>query len=211
MNIKTRNLSFKSIITYPNIDIPENRSTFIMGESGSGKSTLLKLLNATHPCETGTILIDDTDINTLEPIALRKKICLIAQSAFLFPGTISTNFETFYAYRNQDVPNRDDIRDFLTLCHLDMEPEANVEFLSGGEKQRVYTAIFVSFASEVLLLDEPTSALDQKTGDAMINNILDHQRSRKKTTVIVSHSASLADRFGDQIIHLDTPEKQENS
>ena len=75
--------------------------------------------------------------------------------------------------------------------------------MSGGERQRVYIAIFLSFMPDVLMLDEPTSALDNTSSDIMMSNIKNFTKDNEMTTVVVSHYLPLAEKYGDNIIALE--------
>jgi putative ABC transport system ATP-binding protein/lipoprotein-releasing system ATP-binding protein len=73
--------------------------------------------------------------------------------------------------------------------------------LSGGEQQRVAIARALTNDPEIIFADEPTGNLDSKTGDAIIDLLLDLTRSRKKTLLVVTHDARLAAR-GDRQLHI---------
>ena len=75
--------------------------------------------------------------------------------------------------------------------------------MSGGERQRVYIAIFLSFMPDVLMLDEPTSALDNTSSDIMMSNIKNFSKDNEMTTIVVSHYLTLAEKYGDEIIALE--------
>ena len=75
--------------------------------------------------------------------------------------------------------------------------------MSGGERQRVYIAIFLSFMPDVLMLDEPTSALDNTSSDIMMSNIKNFTNDNEMTTIVVSHYLTLAEKYGDEIIALE--------
>jgi putative ABC transport system ATP-binding protein/lipoprotein-releasing system ATP-binding protein len=73
--------------------------------------------------------------------------------------------------------------------------------LSGGEQQRVAIARALTNNPEIIFADEPTGNLDSKTGDAIMDLLLDLTRSRKKTLLVVTHDARLAAR-GDRQLHI---------
>ena len=73
---------------------------------------------------------------------------------------------------------------------------------SGGEKQRLFIAIFLSFRPKVLLLDEPTSALDAATGAAVLSSAIASCRESGTEIVIVSHNPQMAKRFSQNTLHL---------
>lgn len=75
MLFSTKNLAFENLICYPDLEIPEGKRTFLVGESGAGKSTLLKLFNRTLPFSAGQISYRGKDILTYDTLALRRQVC----------------------------------------------------------------------------------------------------------------------------------------
>ncbi len=198
--IKTQNLSFNNTINYKDIQIIKNQANFIVGKSGSGKSTLLKLLNATISPSKGSIFYCDRDITEINTITLRQELLLISQSVYLFDKTIRENFKEFYSYRELEQPSDTEMAYYLELCSVPFELDSDCSNMSGGERQRIYIAIFLSFKPKVLMLDEPTSALDKETGIKVIDNIFKYCKENEITVVAVSHDIDIIDKFADNII-----------
>ena len=191
------------MIRYPNIKIAKGKTTFIHGPSGCGKSTLLKLINGTTSPDSGEIFYKGNNIENIDTIDLRREILLVAQSVFLFTGTIEENFKKYYEYRDRDLPTKETMEKFLKICSAEFSLETRCETMSGGERQRVYIAIFLSFMPDVLMLDEPTSALDNTSSDIMMSNIKNFTKDNEMTTIVVSHYLTLAEKYGDEIIALE--------
>lgn len=200
--LTTSNLKFLDI-EYNDISIPENKVTFIVGASGTGKSSLLKLFNQTRSQDSGSIFYNNQNIDKIDTISLRKDILLISQSVFLFDDTIKGNFEKFYEYRGEKLISEDEIRRFLNICCIDFSLDESCVTMSGGERQRIYTAILMSFKPKILMLDEPTSALDSTNSINMLSNIISFCRFHKITLIIVSHDNELTKKFADNIITLE--------
>ncbi len=194
---------FHSMIRYPDIKIPKGKTTFIHGPSGCGKSTLLKLINGTISPDSGEIVFNGNNIDDIDTIKLRRDILLVSQSVFLFSGTIEENFKKYYEYRDQETPSKEHMEKFLQICRAEFPLETRCETMSGGERQRVYIAIFLSFMPEVLMLDEPTSALDNTSSDIIMSNIKNFSDDNDMTTIVVSHYLPLAQKYGDNIIALE--------
>jgi len=197
-----QDVNFKDIIHYPDIEIAEGYVTFICGESGCGKSTLLKLLNGVISADRGEILYANKPIEKYDPIALRREVVLCGQSPFLFDGNIQENFEEYYKYRDLPKIIPEEAHKYLKICAADFPLDAPCTTMSGGEKQRVFTAICLSLHPNVLLLDEPTSALDDVTSNLMITNIKAFCRDRKISLIVVSHNKVLAESHADYTILL---------
>ncbi len=201
-----KNVCYKNIIKYNEINILAEKVNFIVGESGCGKSTLLKLLNKSESFASGEIYYKKKALSEYESIALRKEVRLISQHPFLFSGTIKENFNLFYSYCNkeslEELISEEKMKYFLALLEAHFCLESECDNLSGGEKQRVYLAICFSMGAEIFLLDEASSALDSKLGHKILENIVAYARNNKKTLLIISHDNSLVEKFADNIIDL---------
>jgi len=198
------NVTFKNLIKYPNINIAENRATFICGKSGSGKSTLLKLFNASISPDTGEILYHEKPVTDYDTILLRREVILVSQSVFLFDLSIRENFIEFYRYRELPTPLDQSISPFLRLCLADFLLDTNCHDMSGGERQRVFIAICISFLPKVLMLDEPTSALDEDTAASLMENLKHYCHLHNITLIVITHDRLLAEKFADDLILLDS-------
>ncbi|MCL2293398.1 MAG: energy-coupling factor ABC transporter ATP-binding protein [Spirochaetes bacterium] len=197
-----KNVNFNNIIKFPDIEIPENISTFICGESGCGKSTLLKLLNGVISSTDGEINYLGKNIEDFEPISLRRDVLLVGQTTYLFDKTIKDNFDEYYAYRGQSPISEKAMESFLDICSVNLPLGSLCNTLSGGEQQRVFIAINLSFQPRVLMMDEPTSALDDKNAAALMKNIKSFCKDNGITLIVVSHDKAIADKYADNIISL---------
>lgn len=193
----------KDIVRYPDLGVESERVIFLCGKSGCGKSTMLKLLNGSGSADGGRLEYCGTEITEYDPIALRREVLLCGQSVYLFDSSIKSNFEEFYGYRELPIPTEERIREYLKVCLADFPLETICTRMSGGERQRVYTAICLSFMPRVLLLDEPTSALDEHTSVTFFENITKFCREHHISLIVVSHNQSLAAGFADEIINLE--------
>ncbi|MDD2414256.1 MAG: ABC transporter ATP-binding protein [Eubacteriaceae bacterium] len=198
--IETKGLRFLESIEYPDVAIADGQTTFIVGESGSGKSSLLRLFNGTQKPSAGKVLYNGEDIAGMDTIALRRQVLLADQTVWLFDGSIEDNFEKFYAYRDVHAPEKEEMQRYLKLCQLDFDVTAPTAPMSGGEKQRVFLAVFLSFRPQVLMFDEPTSALDEGTAERLIAEIRQEFVDQGHTLIVVSHDKALAKRHADHIV-----------
>ncbi|KAL2613996.1 hypothetical protein R1flu_025688 [Riccia fluitans] len=183
--------------------VPAGQTLALVGESGSGKSTVISLLERFYDPNSGSILIDDTELRTLQVEWLRKKIGLVSQEPVLFDGTITMNI----MYGKEGAISQEDIEiasisanahKFITSLPESYESrvgERGIQ-LSGGQKQRVAIARAIINDPRILLLDEATSALDAES-EQIVQEALD-RISLHRTTIVVAHRLS-AVRNADQI------------
>ena len=200
--LRTSGLKFQCI-EYEDITVFDNEVTFKVGASGAGKSSLLRIFNQTYSQKAGKVFFNSIDTEELDSIELRKEILLISQNVFLFDDTIKGNFEKFYEFREETLISDEEMRKFLSICCIDFSLEDNCMNMSGGERQRIYTAIFLSFKPRVLMLDEPTSALDRHNSDVMFSKITKFCKQNSITLIVVSHDKEMTEKYADKIISID--------
>lgn len=199
---ETKDLVFNNQINYKDVQILKDMVNFIVGASGTGKSTLLRLFNVTLSPSSGEIYYQSQNIIEMDTVELRKEVSLISQSVFLFNTSIGENFKLFYEFRGMNEPTDETMLKFLKLCQISFSLDKDCTTMSGGEKQRVYIAIFLSFLPKVIMLDEPTSALDKDNGYNVIHNVINFCKSEDITVIIISHDSQLTETFGENIIHI---------
>lgn len=195
-------LCFNGVIRYPEIKIKRNRFTFITGKSGCGKSTYLKMLNRMVLPESGSIRYNEKEISEYPVLEYRRNVLLVPQEIFLLDATIRENFDFYYTSRGDKTISDEKIEEFLGICCLDFKAGDICTRMSGGERQRVFLAIFLSMAVDVFLMDEPTAALDEKTSIELMQNFRRYCDENNITVVCISHSNKLVEIFADDIIKL---------
>lgn len=200
---QTRQLSVYNSIHYPDIRILKDQVNFIVGSSGTGKSTLLRLFNGILSPDSGDIFYMGKNLSGMDTIALRREVSLVSQSVYLFDTSLQENFRQFYAYREAKVPSEEVMKKYLDLCRIFFPLDKDCTSMSGGERQRVYIAIFLSFLPKVIMLDEPTSALDKENSHFVMQNILSFCKSEKISVIVVSHDNSITEKFADNMITIE--------
>jgi putative ABC transport system ATP-binding protein len=178
------------------LSIDSGRVAAITGPSGSGKSTLLGLIAGLDSPSTGQILIDGADITAMSEDDLARfrgtRIGFVFQFFHLLPSLT--------AWENVRVPleiagvagagKRADA--LLTEVGLAPRRHHYPSQLSGGEQQRVAIARALANDPPILLADEPTGNLDSVTGRQVIDLLIDVNRRRRTTVVLVTHDPELA-------------------
>ena len=157
----------KTIIDNFSLDIEDGQLVVFIGPSGCGKTTLLKMINRLIKPTAGKILLNGTDISTMNPIELRRNIGYVIQNTGLFPHmTIKENLELIPKLKGEDPAsiNKKTV-ELLTMVGLNPEEylDRYPKELSGGQQQRVGVARAFSTDSDIILMDEPFSALDPVT------------------------------------------------
>ncbi|HYM06594.1 MAG TPA: ATP-binding cassette domain-containing protein [Terriglobales bacterium] len=174
----------------------------ITGPSGSGKTSLLRLLNRLDEPTSGTVYVEGVDYRRIEPRELRRKLGMVTQRPYLFPGTVADNIRFGPAQRGQTLPP-EAIAELLAQVGLEDFAGRDVANLSGGEAQRVSVARTLANAPLALLLDEPTSALDEAAKLEVESAIQKVVRDQGLTCVIVTHEVAQAARLAHRALVLE--------
>ena len=192
----------KTILNGISFEVQTGELLGIVGPSGSGKSSLLRLLNRLDEPSKGTVYLDGVDYRQLPPRELRRRIGMVMQRPFLFPGDVATNLRFGPAQRGEAMPE-DEIASLLERVGLAGFAAQEVSVLSGGEQQRVSLARTLANRPEVLLLDEPTSALDEQSKLGIEELVGALVRDHGLTCVMVTHDRDQARRMCHRVIVLE--------
>ncbi|KAJ8707854.1 hypothetical protein PYW07_011531 [Mythimna separata] len=190
--------------------VPPKATVALVGPSGCGKSTLLNLLMRSYDADSGSVSLDDKDIQRdLTLPRLRAQLGLVQQEPSLFSRTIQENIA--YGDNSRDVPldeiieaaKQANVHSFVTglpMGYATVLGSGSGSSLSGGQKQRLGIARALLRRPALLLLDEPTSALDaasEKTVQAALE-----AAAAERTTVIIAHRLATV-RHADIICVID--------
>lgn len=177
---KSKTTALKDI----NIDILDNEFVCIVGPSGCGKSTLLRILAGLDEPSSGSIYLDDKQLNG--PGADRG---MVFQGYTLFPWlTVEENIKFGLKIKKVPIEEQNRIVDkYLKLIGLEQFKKSLPNELSGGMKQRVAIARALANSPEVLLMDEPFGALDPQTKASMQELMRDIWQAERPTIVFITH------------------------
>lgn len=179
----------------------------LVGPSGSGKSTFLSIAGALLSPSSGSLFIDNIEVNRLPPSKLSEfrlsKIGFIFQMSNLLPYLtvkdqlllISELTGGQTAVANQKA---DELLEGLGLTNRKMNYPEN---LSGGEKQRVAIARAFMNDPEVIFADEPTASLDAERGRTVVEMLANEVKKRNKAAIMVTHDKRMLD-LCDRVIYL---------
>lgn len=190
-----------------NLLIQPGETVALVGRSGSGKSSLAALVPRFYLPSSGSVLLDDTDLQALALRDLRANIALVNQDIVLFNDTIAANI----AYGAMRESSRDDIIAAAEAAHamefirelpdgLDTMIGENGARLSGGQRQRLAIARALLKDAPVLILDEATSALDSES-ERHVQDALETLKSGR-TSIVIAHRLSTIEH-ADRIVVLD--------
>ena len=212
MQVENVTISYGSKPAVRSVSLPirQGEVLALIGPSGCGKTTLLRSLNRLTELTQATslrgrITLDEIDIATLEPTALRRRVTMVFQQPNPFPMSVFDNIAYVLREQAQRRPRRPALRapvqDALARAGLLDEVAENLDHpalrLSGGQQQRLCIARALAAQPEVLLLDEPCSALDPQSTKVIEDLIV--KLREEVAVVIVTHNLQQAYRIADHV------------
>ena len=197
----------KAVLSDINFNIEAGEKVALVGKSGGGKTTLLNLIPKFYNVSSGSIMLDNFDINKISNNSLRKNLALVSQDTILFNDSIFNNI----AYGNLKSVSLEKVKKAAKAANaLEFINELPNGFnhiigdrgvrLSGGQKQRIAIARAILKNAPILLLDEATSALDSES-ERLVQAALDNLMTNK-TSIVIAHRLSTI-KNADKIIVMD--------
>ncbi len=197
------------VLTGVDLDIPQGETIAVVGASGVGKSTLLHILGTLERPSSGEILWEGSNVFAMDdkPLAAfrNRKLGFVFQFHHLLPEFNALENVMMPALIARELQGlaRDKAEAILVRVGLKDRLNYRISRLSGGEQQRVAVARALVLEPEVLLADEPTGNLDPKSGARVQELILELNRERGLTSVIVTHNQELARSLDRRITLVD--------
>jgi putative ABC transport system ATP-binding protein len=168
----------------------------IVGPSGSGKSTLLHILGGVDTASSGQVVIDNTDISTLDETALaifrRRQIGLVYQFYNLIPILSVEENLTLPLLLDGRKPNQKQIDNLVSKLGLEKRLKHLPNQLSGGQQQRVSIGRALINNPALMLADEPTGNLDSENSKEIISLLRYFNREFNQTVIIITHDEKIA-------------------
>ena len=177
----------------------------LVGPTGSGKTSIINLLLRFYDPEAGRILVNGTDLRSLDLGAWRSKIALVMQDPYLFAGTVRENILQGDPFLSDDqlerIVDQANCRGLVRRLPrgLDTHISGGGQSLSVGERQLVSMARALARDPELLILDEATSAIDSETEQSIQEALARLLRGR--TALTIAHRLATA-RHADRILVL---------
>ena len=203
--IEFRDVSFRyyktseeTVLTHISLHIPAGSTVGIIGSTGCGKTTLVSMIPRLYDPDSGSILVDGTDVREYSLDNLRAGIGLVLQKNVLFSGTIADNLR----FGNPDA-------EYSDMCEAAKHAQAD-KFISsfskgydtfieqggtnvsGGQKQRLCIAAALLKKPKILILDDSTSAVDTAT-EAQIRNTFKNDLPEATKIIIAQRISSVID------------------
>lgn len=187
-----------TVVNDVSLDVAKGEIVSIVGPSGAGKSTLLHLLGGLDKADSGTVLIDNTDMLQLPP----KKQAAFRNTHIGFVFQFHHLLPEFSAVENVSVPlwikglgKREAMkgaREMLEIVGLAGRAEHKPSELSGGEQQRVAIARSLVTKPSIVMADEPTGNLDSENAQMVHKLFLDLRAQLGQTFIMITHNDALA-------------------
>ena len=201
--------SFGKLQVLKGIDLQVNKGEIvsIVGSSGAGKTTLLQIVGTLLKQDSGNIIINNTELNTLKERELanfrNQNIGFIFQFHQLLPEFTALENVCIPAFignknRNETIKQAEHLLDFLNVSHRKNHKPGE---LSGGEQQRVAVARALINNPSVILADEPSGNLDTKNKEDLHKLFFSLREEFNQTFIIVTHNDQLAE-MSDRLIKL---------
>ena len=185
-----------------NFEINKGEFVVIVGASGAGKTTILNLLGGMDSPTSGSIFVDEVNIDLYDQNQLTKYRRDDIGFVFQFYNLI----QNLTAIENVELASQIckdplDARDVMERVGLAERMNNFPAQLSGGEQQRVAIARAIAKNPKLLLCDEPTGALDYNTGKTILKLLREMADQYHMTVVVITHNSAIAP-MADRIIHL---------
>lgn len=189
----------RQVTVFDHLDftLDAGQTVALMGQSGSGKSTLLHLLGGFDNASSGSIIINDHNITTMNDAQLsvfrRTELGMIFQQYNLIPSLSALDNITFVRRLN-GLPAIDEATEqLIDVLGLRQRLSHYPAQLSGGEQQRVAIARALAAQPSLILADEPTGNLDEHTAADVMALLVEAVKLHGVTLLLVTHSKTTAD------------------
>ncbi|WP_427340719.1 ABC transporter ATP-binding protein [Caloranaerobacter sp. DY30410] len=198
-NIK-KNYGDKNILNISELKIKKGKITGLIGRNGVGKTTLLNIIAGLDKNFDGVVKYDGKPLSK----SILKEMTLVFQKPKLLARSVYENIEYPLKLRKISKHMRKNmVNEIMNRFKINYLRDAIATNLSGGESQKVSIARGIVFNPKLLILDEPTSNLDSKSAFIIEKEIVNMNREKGTTVIIVTHDLKQIEKICDEVICLE--------
>ncbi|MDA3835242.1 MAG: amino acid ABC transporter ATP-binding protein [Spirochaetales bacterium] len=207
LNKLTKRFDTLTVLDEVDLLLEDVHAVVMIGPSGGGKTTLLRLLAGLETPDSGTITVNDHNLNCSqeELFTYRRKIGMVYQAYNLFPHLSALENIVLPLVRVQGVEKHDahiQAEALLDRFNLSEHASKKPAALSGGQQQRIAICRAVAIRPEVLFFDEPTSALDPEYTSEVLDLIEELHEEEHMDLVLVTHEVGFAHQASDHVLFI---------
>lgn len=210
VSLSTQKLSIsyqqRQVIDSLDLTLPTAKVSVLIGSNGCGKSTLLKAMARLLTPQSGSVILEGTDIHTSNTAQIARKLAILPQSPVAPEGITVRQLVSLgrFPYQNWlrqwSEEDEQQVNEALRLTGTVALQHRQVDALSGGQRQRVWIAMTLAQATPTLLLDEPTTYLDLAHQVEILELLRGLNQQQGKTIIMVLHDLNLACRYADHLV-----------
>ncbi len=210
VSLSTQKLSIsyqqRQVIDSLDLTLPTAKVSVLIGSNGCGKSTLLKAMARLLTPQSGSVILEGTDIHTSNTAHIARKLAILPQSPVAPEGITVRQLVSLgrFPYQNWlrqwSEEDEQQVNEALRLTGTVALQHRQVDALSGGQRQRVWIAMTLAQATPTLLLDEPTTYLDLAHQVEILELLRGLNQQQGKTIIMVLHDLNLACRYADHLV-----------
>jgi phospholipid/cholesterol/gamma-HCH transport system ATP-binding protein len=196
----------QTVLNGISLEVKQGQTLSVLGQSGTGKSVLLKLIVGLIEPDSGSICVhgqEVTDLNRKSLDQVRKSVGFLFQQAALYDSlTVEENvaFPIRRHFKMTEEQRKKRVRDLLGKVGMERDVNKMPREISGGMQKRVGLARALAMDPDILLFDEPTAGLDPITSSEIDNLILQLQRERNMTSIVVTHDIHSAKAISNDLV-----------
>ncbi len=190
-----------------NFEADSGKMLALVGRTGVGKTSIINVLNRFYPISSGSIYIDNIDINDIPLQDLRKNIALVQQEVFLFSASIFHNITLFDENITKDdvaaAAKKIGVHSFINSLPDKYDyvvSERGVDFSAGQRQLIAFLRVYVR-NPKIIILDEATASIDTHTEELI--QVALKELSNNRTTIVIAHRLSTI-LNADKILYLDS-------
>ncbi|WP_160135550.1 ABC transporter ATP-binding protein [Halococcus salsus] len=192
----------KTVLDRISLGLYPNDRVALVGSNGAGKSTLLQLITGLETPDSGSIVVNGTNTDTVLPEQLAEEIAYVKQNPEEMFIADSVRADVAHYLSDRGYPDADErVDDVIEFLDLESLQARDGRLLSVGQQRRASLAIGLATDPSIVLLDEPTGSLDLASREEL-NRTLDRAGKRVETVVVATHDLELAASWATRVVVL---------